>query len=108
MSKFHFQNVQKYFSLKQWMLLWYRHYKKLFLVGFVGVLGFGGYFWYSNLYQYHWTEERKNQFVETNFKATVFQEEKFHKLVAALKDRATHHEESVSLSRDMFSGNSLR
>jgi hypothetical protein len=107
MSKLHLQSVQKYFSPKRWMFVWYRHYKKLFLAGFVGVLGFGGYFWYSNLYQYHWTEERKSQFVEKNFKATIFQEKKFHQLVGNLKDRIKHHQEPVSLSRDIFSGKEL-
>jgi hypothetical protein len=108
MAGYHLHSIRKYFSLKRLMLFWYQHYKKLFLVGFIGVLGSGGYFWYSNLYQYQWTEEKKNQFVEQHFKATVFREKQFRQLVDGLKDRAKRHEEPVSLARDIFSGNALR
>jgi hypothetical protein len=108
MMKFHFKSFRKYFSLKRVMFFWYQYYKALFLLGFAVVLGFGGYFWYSNLYQYRWTEEQRSQFVEKNFKATVFQENKFHQLVADLRDRAKRHRDPVPLSRDIFSGERLR
>lgn len=108
MFKLRLKSIQQYVSPKQWMLFWYRHYKGMFFFGFLVVLGSGGYFWYNNLYQYRWNEEQKNQFIEKHFKSTVFQEKKFHQLVDDLRDRAKRHEEIPSLSKDIFSGQSLR
>lgn len=89
------------------MFFWYRYYKLMFFVGFLLVLGLGGYFWYSNLYQYRWSDQRKAEFIEKNFKATIFKEKAFHELVANLKERMRRHEKAVPLSRDIFSGRSL-
>lgn len=108
MFKLRLKSIERYVSPKQWMLFWYRHYKGMFFFGFLAVLGFGSYFWYSNLYEYRWNEEQKNQFIEKHFKSTVFQEKKFHQLVDDLRDRAKHHEEVPPLTRDIFSGQSLR
>lgn len=89
------------------MFQWYRFYKVLFFIGFIIVLGVGAYFWYSNLYQYRWSAERKKEFIETNFKATVFREKPFQQLVLDLKERARRHEEALPLTRDIFLGKSL-
>lgn len=108
MSKLQFKSIGRYLSPKLWMLFWYRHYKSMFFFGFLAVLGFGGYFWYNNLYQYRWTEEQKNQFIEKHFKSTAFQEKKFHQLVDDLGVRAKRHEEMPSITRDIFSGQRLQ
>ena len=100
--------MKKYLSLKQWMFFWYRHYKAMFFFGFLIVLGIGGYFWYEHLYRYQWSEEKKKTFLEQHFKETRFQERAFENVVGRLKDRAQMHDQSLSLSRDIFSGKSLK
>lgn len=79
----------------------------MFFLGFLVVLGLGGYFWYANLYRYQWSEEQKTQFIEKHFKETVFQEKKFHQLVDDLRDRAKRHEEALPITRDIFYGQGL-
>lgn len=96
--------MKKYLSLKQWMFFWYRHYKAMFFFGFLIVLVMGGYFWYRHLYQYQWSEETKKSFIEQHFKETRFQERAFESVVKRLEKRAAMHQESLSLSRDIFSG----
>lgn len=107
MPLLHFKNFQRYFSLKRGMFFWYQHYKIMFFAGFVAVLSLGGYFWYNNLYQYHWSDEQKKEFIATHFKATTFKEKAFAQLVTDLKARAERHQEPLHLSRDIFSGKSL-
>ncbi len=85
------------------MALWYRRYKVMFFFGFLAVFGLGSYFWYSNLYQYRWNDEKKKEFIEANFKATSFKESAFKQLVTALKDRSARHEQAPQLSRNIFS-----
>jgi hypothetical protein len=100
-------NFKKIFSWKRLMTFWYRHYKIMFFVGFVVVLLMVAYLWYANLYQYRWSEERKKEFIETNYKATTFKEKAFQQLVSRLKDRDVRHDKSFMLSRDIFTGKSL-
>ena len=100
--------MKKYLSWKQWMFFWYRHYKAMFFCGFLVVFSIGGYFWYQNLHQYQWSEERKKLFLEENFKETQFKERDFEAVVNRLKNRADSHKSSPVLSRDIFSGKSLK
>lgn len=101
------KNIGRHFSLKHGMFFWYQHYKVLFFVGFLIVLGWGGYYWYNNLYRYHWSDEQKKEFIATHFKATVFKEQAFNQLVGQLKEREQQYGEPVPLTRDIFSGTSL-
>ncbi|MBP9698085.1 MAG: hypothetical protein KBD65_02760 [Candidatus Moranbacteria bacterium] len=103
MRQMRFETLKKIFSWKRIMASWYRSYKIMFFIGFLMVLGLGGYFWYSNLYQYHWSDDKKKEFIEANFKATSFKESSFERLVASLKDRAVRHEKVPQLSRNIFS-----
>lgn len=89
------------------MFFWYRHYKAMFFVGFLVVLGFGAFFWYQHLYQYQWSDDQKRAFIEQHFKETVFKEKAFREVVDHLKGRAEAHEVAPALSRDIFSGKSL-
>lgn len=101
------QKLKKLFSWKRLMFFWYRHYKVMFFMGFLVVLGFGGFVWYKNLYQYQWSEETKKAFLEQHFKETRFKERAFNNVVEHLKERARFHEGTPALSRDIFSGKSL-
>lgn len=103
MRQISLETVKKIFSWKRIMASWYRSYKVMFFISFLLVLGFGGYLWYSKLYQYRWSDERKKEFIETNFKATSFKEGAFERLVVSLKDRAARHEKVPQLSRNIFS-----
>lgn len=102
-----FTAFKKVFSFKRAMAFWYRHYKAMFFALFLAVFAVGGYFWYNTLYQYHWTDERKKEFIEANFKATAFKEKAFRQLVTDLKNRAVRNEKALPLTRDIFSGKSL-
>lgn len=107
MNKLSLQPISRFFSFKHLMSLWYRHYKIMFFSGFVAVFLLAGYFWYTTLYQYQWSEERKREFIETHYKATAFKEKAFEQLVSGLKERAVRYNKPFPLSRDIFSGKSL-
>ena len=95
------------FSRKGILFFLYRHYKAMFFLGFLVVLGLGGFYWNANLNQYQWSEERKKSFVEQNFKETRFKSEAFHVIVKQLEARARAHEVNPALTRDVFSGKKL-
>jgi hypothetical protein len=102
------QKIKRYLSLRFVMFMWYRHYKILFFCGFLVVLGMGAFVWYRYLHLYQWSDESKLQFIEQHFKETVFKEKQFDALVLRLDERALSHEETLELTRDLFSGQSLK
>ena len=99
---------KKYLSIKEWMFFWYRHYKSMFFFGFLAVVVLGGFFWYKNLYQYRWSDERKQAFVEQNFKETSFKEKAFRETVDHLKERARIHDITPPTFREIFVSNSVK
>ncbi|MDP2837994.1 MAG: hypothetical protein Q8O53_01830 [Candidatus Moranbacteria bacterium] len=99
------KKFKKFFSFKEWMFFWYRHYKGMFFVGFLAVVALGSFFWYRNLYQYHWSDERKQAFLEQHFKETVFQEKAFRDTVYHLQERSRIHDATPNLTREIFLSN---
>ena len=89
---------------KAWMFMWYRHYKAIFFVAFLIVLGVGGWSWYYYLYEYQWDDAMKKQYVETLSQETVFKDSKWDDLVGRLEERSRLHTEDPKLSRDIFRG----
>lgn len=102
------KKFKKYLSAKEWMFFWYRHYKSMFFVGFLAVVALGGFFWYHNLYQYRWSDERKQAFVEQNFKETLFKEKAFRETVEHLKERDRIHDTESTLTREIFLSNAKK
>lgn len=90
------------FLAERFVPLWYRWYRTVFFLGFVAVLGFGGWLWYYNLYQYSWGEEEKRAYQESSFKQTDFKAEKFRRIIEVLKDREISHLQGHSPERDLF------
>lgn len=95
------------FSPREIMFFWYRHYKLVFSLFFLIILGLAGYQWNYSLHQYQWSEEQKKEYIEATFKETRFKEEEFQALVKQLKERQAEHEEGVPIRRDIFTGRSL-
>lgn len=108
MEMFSFPNSWKNrFAPKQALFFWYRHYKVMFFVLFLIVLGFGGWSWYYSLYRYRWNDAEKKQFLDAYFKETAFKEAKFRDVIDRLKERAYLYEKNPDLGRDIFTGKEI-
>lgn len=102
------KKITKSFSLRETIYFWYRYYKTFFLFGFLIVLAFGGWDWYQSLYRYHFSDEEKKQYIDSYFKETALKEEKFQSTVDDLAQRARLHEETLSLTRNIFEGKGIK
>lgn len=92
-------------STKRWGLyFWIRHYKSLFVVSFFILTGFVAYQWNRDLYQYHWTESQRKEYLEATAKETTFQEKKFLGVIERLDQDRKRHESSLETGRDLFAG----
>lgn len=96
------KNAKKALDHKKYVFFWFRHYKVIFFICFLIVLGYGSFSWHYYLNQYQWTEDEKKQFLDTNFKETAFKESKFKALVDRLSLRERLHTESPVLTKDIF------
>lgn len=88
--------------MKRTLSAWYRHYKMLYFMLFLVVLGFGAWAWYGSLHRYSWNSEEKKAFIDSYAKETSFKETKFRDVVDRLKERARMHDEIPEIKRDIF------
>ena len=95
------------FSAHNFMYAWYRQYKILFLLLFLGTLGLAGYFWHFSLFRYQWTDQQKKAYLEQYFKETSFRGEEYNRLVEHLKMEREKHQRGPELKRDIFTGENL-
>lgn len=84
------------------LFFWYRHHKAFFFLGFLAVLGLGGWYWYYDLYRYQWGADEKKQYLDASAKETSFKGDKFRAVVESLKRRAARAGERVDVGRDLF------
>lgn len=97
-----FLKIKEYFSFGDMLIFWYRHYKFFVFIGFLVALSFGGSLYYYSVYQYHFSEEEKTQYINSYFRETTFGEEKFYAVVDSLAERAWIHNTPTNLKRNIF------
>jgi NADH:ubiquinone oxidoreductase subunit H len=102
-----FKKSGEYFSLRKMLSFWYRHHTALFFCAFFAVLFFGAWSWYYSLYQYRLSDEEKKQYIEQNFRETVFKELVFHNVVEMLTKR-TEMAETPEIKRNIFQGKGIK
>ncbi len=107
MQSIQLQDIQKYLSFRWATLLWYRHFKIIFMVLFFGVLAFAAYLWYSSVYHYEWSDSQKKVYTEQTFTETTLKEKEFQKLLESLKQRSEEDQNPLEISRNLFTGEPL-
>jgi hypothetical protein len=95
-------SIGKRFSSGRALILWYRYYKLVLFLVFLLTLSYGGWVYYYNVYQYHFTDAEKKQYVDSYYKETTFKEARFQEMVDRLTTRARMHEVTLDLKRDIF------
>jgi hypothetical protein len=96
--------VKEFFLSGNILVFWYHHYKIPVFIGFLVILSIGGWNYYYSVYRYRFTDEEKQQYIDSYFKETTFKEEKFQQVVDSLTGRARIHNEPIALNRNIFLG----
>ena len=89
-------------SVRKSMLFWYRSYRWLLIVLFLGILALGGWNWYESLYRYAWTDAQKKQFLESYAAETDFRAARFEKVIHELNTRKERNAEVLVVQHDLF------
>jgi hypothetical protein len=60
------------------------------------------YFWYNYIYRPGWNEAKKQEYIQSRGKDTVFNEQKYNNVISKLDERRKKFESSSSKTDDIF------
>lgn len=76
----------------------------LLLVFSLAIFSYCAYLWYSYLYQPNWSEDKKQEYIESKKEEeVVFNKNKFNKIMAEIENRKNYFQKSVENIPDIFS-----
>ncbi len=79
-------------------------YRVIFFLLLLASIFFGGYIWHQNLYSSTWTADRVQEFVNTQDKGIVFNENNYKKALDIIGRRNQENAKSPSAGSDFFVG----
>lgn len=82
--------------------LWRKTWKFILVLFFMGLVGFGAYFWYQIVYQSGWSETEKKQYLLKNYPERNLNLETFQKVIDLTEIRKRIFESDVRPEKDIF------
>ncbi|HPN96832.1 MAG TPA: hypothetical protein PLK35_03620 [Candidatus Moranbacteria bacterium] len=73
----------------------------IFILLFVA-LGYGVYFWYVYVQNPGWSEQKKQEYIKTKDRGSVFNKAKFNEVVAEFEERKNNYQHNMSDLQDIF------
>lgn len=86
---------------EQITVFWNRFFKLFLAVFFFGMVAWGGYLWYFNLYRADWSEAEKNVFLNSQSKETEFKKDVLDKVIQGIDAR------DEKFNQETFSGKNI-
>lgn len=100
MLKFFQENFKKIYQ--GGISAWNSYYRVVFLLAMIGFMFAGFYFWYSKVYAFKWSEERKKEYIDSKEQTVNFKEEKFQKLLQIIEQKQKSFHETNRPKRNIF------
>lgn len=66
------------------------------------MLGYCVFLWYAFVYNHQWTQERKQEYIKSKEKETVFRKNKFDDIISEKNSRDGRYQESIGSVPDIF------
>lgn len=83
-------------------VLWKKIHTLLFFSFLLCMIGLGGYIWQRNVSGSGWSEEKKQEYLNTQNKRTIFRESDFRKAIEGTQKRKNNISEDYQGVRDIF------
>ncbi len=83
-------------------LFWKKVYIVLFFGLLLGTIGFSLYIWNQNIIVSTWNAERKQQFIKTQERGVVLNEDKYKKALEVVEKRKQDFSNSPEAGKDFF------
>lgn len=68
----------------------------------VVLLAYGGYLWYKFIFHPQWSEGRKQEYMNTQEKETVFNQNKFSAVIGEIEARKNEYNKKIENIPDIF------
>ncbi len=81
---------------------WQKTHTLLFFVFFIALVVLGGYLWQKSLYKGAWSDQRKQEYLNSQGKGVVFKEDDFKKVTADIQARQEENARPYQPLKDIF------
>ena len=82
--------------------LWLRSYRIVFFLIFFGICIWGVFLWYYTLYYFHWTDQQKQSYKESQAHSTALNERGFEKVLNILDHRQKVYAQGGDIVKNIF------
>ena len=82
--------------------LWMRFYRLVFVIFFLAMAAVGTYFWYWSLYRSEWSEDKKNEYINSKQTEVNFKEEDFKTLIKEIENRKADYKNKLPPIKNIF------
>ncbi|MEI6587999.1 MAG: hypothetical protein WCO05_03565 [Candidatus Moraniibacteriota bacterium] len=73
----------------------------VFILFFI-LSGYCVYVWYSCVYDYSWSEDRKSEYLKTKDKEVTFNRKKFQEIVEKEQKKEEEYDKKIVVEKDIF------
>jgi len=96
-AKFKWRNIRRLFaSILAKGIRWFP------LILLIVLCSYGGYLWYSYVYQAHWSDTRKQSYISDKDKGTIFDRAKFDAVVSEMERTENDYGNNPDNLSDIF------
>lgn len=82
--------------------IWEKYHKFLLVLIFLGLVSFGAYIWYDSFYSGAWSEDRKQQYLNSQEKSVTLKEKEFKKVLDSIDRRKKEYHKEYQPIKDVF------
>jgi hypothetical protein len=83
-------------------MFWKKSWKFILILFFLGLVGFGAYFWRQTVYRSGWSDEEKKQYLLKNYPERNLNMDTFQKVIDLIEKRKHTFESDVRPEKDIF------
>ncbi|MFZ2626898.1 MAG: hypothetical protein WAX81_04390 [Candidatus Moraniibacteriota bacterium] len=78
------------------------NFKSFVFILFFILSGYCVYLWYSYVYDYRWSEDKKSEYLKTKDKEVTFNRKKFQEIVEKEQKREEEYAKKIIVEQDIF------
>ena len=83
-------------------VIWERYHKFLLVIIFLGLVSFGAYIWYDSFYSGAWSEDKKQQYLNSQEKSVTLKEKEFKRVLDNIDQRRKEYQGDYQQIKDVF------
>jgi hypothetical protein len=87
---------------KTFCSVWNNNYRLFFMVFSVALMLLGVYMWYQNIYRSEWSDEKKENYKNSQSRGVEFKEKEFKAIIEEIQRKSNNFGEMSKITKDIF------